>query len=173
MYESGPGEVDELEHAEGRRGFGEPDRARGPARLEHDDLARLDVADVLGADDVEAGGLGGQDPARRLVGGRVAPQAGRVAVALFGRQPTQDERPESERIADPDHPPLVQDDHADRDGKEAEAQHGHGDEHGEVEQAERQPARQVGRVCVGPALQRDSEIEIGAKAPGTRHSSRV
>ena len=66
MYESGPGEVDQLEDAQGaasRRRI--PDRARRPAGLEDDDLARLDVADELGADDVERRSSRSRGPSRR------------------------------------------------------------------------------------------------------------
>ena len=61
------------------------------ALLEDDDLARLDVAHVLGADDVEAGRLGAQAPA---VGGhRVGrPELGRAAGVVGGRQAAEDER---------------------------------------------------------------------------------
>src|SRR5664280_154106 len=99
------GEVDQLEDAEcGRRGR-EADRDRRPARLEDDDLARLHVADVLGADDVEARRLRAQDPALCAVG--VIPEAERAR--LGRREPAQDERPEPVRVADADHPPLVED----------------------------------------------------------------
>ena len=83
------------------------------AGLEDDDLAGLDVADVLGADDVEAGRLGREAPAgRRVV---VAPQARRRRPPAVGRgQPAEDERPEPVRVADADDPPLVEDDQAER-----------------------------------------------------------
>ena len=73
------GEVDELEDAERRCRLREADRAGLLAGLEDHDLARLDLADVLGADDVEAGRLRRQDPgvAGLVRGLRVAPQAAR------------------------------------------------------------------------------------------------
>ena len=53
----GPGEVDVLEDAEALRDLGEGlDRAQ-PLLVDDDDLARLDVAHELGADDVERAGL--------------------------------------------------------------------------------------------------------------------
>ena len=112
-----PREVDELEHAQRRVGRGEADRPRLPTLLEDDDLAGLDVTDVLRADDVEAGRLGREAPA--IAGARVAgphrvvePQAV-AADRVVGRgQAAEDERPEAERIADADDPLLVEDDEA-------------------------------------------------------------
>src|SRR5439155_6364328 len=90
----------------------EADRPRRSTGLEDDDLARLDVTDELGADDVEAGGLAREDPARsrRLVV-RIAPEPGCHGAIRGGRdrQPPEDERPEAVRIANADHPPLVED----------------------------------------------------------------
>ena len=105
----GPGEVDELEDAQRRRRVGETNRARRHAGLEDDHLARLNVADVLGADDVERGRLGRQAPARRRV---VAPPQAVVAVALGSGEAPEDERPEPERIADADDASFVEDDQA-------------------------------------------------------------
>ena len=87
-------------------GLGVPDRARRPTRLEDDDLARLDVADVLGADDVETGRLGREDPAGPGV--LVAPQA--ALGRLVELEPAEHEGPEAVRIADADDPPLIEDD---------------------------------------------------------------
>ena len=106
----GPGEVDELEDAQGGRRLGEADRARRDAGLEDDHLAGLDVADVFGADDVERGRLGREAPAGRgVVAGATGRRRGRPSAR---RQPPEDERPEAERIADADDPPLVEDDEA-------------------------------------------------------------
>ena len=78
--------------------------------LEHDDLARGDVAHELGAHDVERRGLGREDPAAGLV----VPQA-RGAVRGGGhRQPAQHERAEAVRIPDADDALLVEDDEAER-----------------------------------------------------------
>jgi hypothetical protein len=59
----GPGEVDQLEDTQGRAGFGEADGPRHPACLEDHDLARLDVPDILGADDIEPSRLRREAPA--------------------------------------------------------------------------------------------------------------
>ena len=110
----GPGEVDELEDAQrGARRARSGSDARLAPRLEDDDLAGLDVADVLGADDVEARGLRREDPAapcrrRRPTGRRRDVRRRRRRP----RQPPEDERPEPERVADADHPALVEDDEA-------------------------------------------------------------
>ena len=80
------------------------------ARLEDDDLARLDVADVLRADDVEGGGLRGEDPAGRVV----APQAGPVGAVAVVRQPSEDERAEAVRVAHADDLVLGEDHEAER-----------------------------------------------------------
>ncbi len=108
-----PGEVDELEDAQRRARLREAHGPRRAPRLEDHDLARLDVPDVLGADDVEPGGLRGQAPACAAV--LVAPQAAVRdvrGVAAVRWQPSQDERTEPERISDADHPALVEDDEA-------------------------------------------------------------
>ena len=84
----GPGEVDQLEDAQRRRRLGEPDRARRLARLEDDDLAGLDVADVLGADDVERGRLRREAPAGRGIVVR-SPQAVVRAADRGPRQPAR------------------------------------------------------------------------------------
>ena len=102
-----PGEVDELEDAQRGRRVGETDRARRLARLEDDHLAGLDVADVLGADDVEGRRLRREAPAG--LGVVAVPQA---VVDISGgraRQPTEDQRTETERIAHADDPALVED----------------------------------------------------------------
>ena len=103
----GPGEVDELEDAQGRARRREADGARRDAGLEDHQLARLHVPDVVGADDVEAGRLRREDPARLAVG--IVPQAGRVG---GGRQPPQDQRAEAVGVAHADDAPLVEDDQA-------------------------------------------------------------
>ena len=54
----GASEVDELEHAQGRSRVREAHRTRRVSGLQDDHLAGLDVAHVLGADDVEGGRLG-------------------------------------------------------------------------------------------------------------------
>ena len=60
----GPGEVDVFEDAEAARRGGEGAQRMDAGAVEHDELARLDVADELGADDVQRAGLRGQDMAR-------------------------------------------------------------------------------------------------------------
>ena len=101
-----PGEVDELEDAQGRRRLGVADGDRLPAGLEDHDLAGLHVAHELGAHDVERRGLRGEDPAA----GVVAPQPGGVTAGE--REPAEDERPEPVRVADADDALLVEDDEA-------------------------------------------------------------
>ena len=54
----GPGEVDELEHAQGGIGLRIPHGTGWYTRLQDHDLPGLDVTHEFGADDVEAGGLG-------------------------------------------------------------------------------------------------------------------
>ena len=106
----GPGEVDQLEDAQGGCRLGEPDGPRRLAGLEDDDLAGLDVADVLGADDVEARPSRTTGTSRRSRRRRsTARRRGRRAAA---GQAAEDERPEAERVADADDPPLVEDDQA-------------------------------------------------------------
>ena len=56
------GQVDELEQAALGVRLGEPGRAQ-PVLVDRDDLARLDLPDEAGADDVEGGGLAGDHPA--------------------------------------------------------------------------------------------------------------
>ena len=106
----GPGEVDQLEDAQRGRRVGEPDRARRLARLEDHHLARLDVAHVLRADDVEGRRLGRQAPARGGV--VVAPQAVTAVARIDRGQAPQHEWPEAERIAHADDAALVEDDQA-------------------------------------------------------------
>ena len=94
----GAGEVDELEDAQRRGRLGEADRARRLARLEDDHLARLDVADVLGADDVEGRRLRREAPAG--VGVVAVPQAvvGVAVRRVRGRRPrTSGRKPNGSR----------------------------------------------------------------------------
>ena len=49
--------------------------------VEHDELARLDVADQLGADDVQRAGLRGQDMARAQLAQHQRPHAQGIAHA--------------------------------------------------------------------------------------------
>ena len=85
----GPGEVDELEQAQGRLDgrLGERMRRPAPGRVDHDHLARVELSHEVRAHDVERGGLGGEHP------------------TLFELAETQ--RPEAVRIADADHSTLV------------------------------------------------------------------
>ena len=138
------GEVDEFEHAQRRCRVREPHRYGRAARLQDDELARLHVAHVLGADDVEARGLGAQDPAALLV---VAPQPGRLTGGFGRRQPAQHERPESEWIADADDSPLVEDDE------------GIGAPDGRQHAAQR--IDEIGRLIVGE--QRGQELRVRAR----------
>ena len=62
MQGVGAGEVDELEEAALGRGLGEAAGAQA-VLVDGDHLARLDLADVGGADDVEGRGLAGHHPA--------------------------------------------------------------------------------------------------------------
>ena len=111
MYESGPGEVDELEHAQGRRRLRVADRDRVAARPRGRRSRRARRrARSSAPDDVERRGLRGEDPAA----GVVAPQPGRAVVGRGHRQPPEDERPEPVRVADADHPLLVEDHEAER-----------------------------------------------------------
>ena len=128
------------------------------ARLEDDHLAGLDVADVLGADDVERRRLRRQAPA----GSRVvaAPQAV-VGIAAGGaRQPAQDERPEAERVAHADDPALVEDDQAVRaaDARQDAAA---------APRPCRRPARRRGARSAAPCRSRP------AAAPGRRQLARA
>ena len=77
-----PGEVDVFEDAGPRRLAGKGEEALHPVGVDHHDLAVLDVADELGADDVERAGLRAQD---------------RTAVELAEHQ-----RADAERIAGAD-----------------------------------------------------------------------
>ena len=77
------GEVDELEEAQARLGLGVPVLAAQARRVDHHHLARLHVADVVRADDVERRGLAREHPA-----------------ATF--EPAEHERPEAVRVADAD-----------------------------------------------------------------------
>src|SRR5829696_2526792 len=106
----GAREVDQLEHAEGRVRLGVRDRDRLAARLEHDDLAGLDVAHVLGADDVQGGRLRREDPAA----GPVIPQPRGAVRRGRHRQPAEDERAEPVGVAHADDALLVEDDEAER-----------------------------------------------------------
>ena len=79
----GPREIHILEDAEALRLDAERLHGGDAALVEDDELARLDVAHIVGADDVEGAGLGREDPA-------VAPLA-------------QHHRTDAERIAHADH----------------------------------------------------------------------
>ena len=74
----GTREVDELEQAELRRRFGEVVRAQ-PGRVDGHHLARLDVAHVMRADDVERRALAGENPSARDAAQRERPEAVWVA----------------------------------------------------------------------------------------------
>jgi hypothetical protein len=76
----GPGQVDVLEHARARGGRGEAARSQ-PMLVDGDDLTRLNLADQGGADDVQRGGLGGDDPAARQPADAQRPHAVWVAHA--------------------------------------------------------------------------------------------
>jgi hypothetical protein len=101
-----PGEVDELEDAQRRVGRRVADRAGLAARLEDHHLARFDVADVLGADDVEGGRLGRQEPGVAVAPG---PRSGALGTRCDALDPSEHERPEAVRVADADEPVLVED----------------------------------------------------------------
>ena len=82
-----------------------------PARLEDHDLAGLDVAHVLRADDVEAAVSDDRHPAvaAPVVRPRGAPSSARRRPRALSGQPAQHQRPEPVRVADADDPALVQD----------------------------------------------------------------
>ena len=87
----GAGDVDELEQAELRRGLGEPDRAHA-GRVDRDQLARLDVADEVRADDVERGRLAREHPTAFGAAEHERAEAVRVAHAEQVRLVHQHER---------------------------------------------------------------------------------
>ena len=98
QHRVGPGEVDVLEHAEpGGLVAERADRAHAVV-VDDDDLARLDVAHELGADDVERAGLARQHPGRLAIGLPV----------LVLIDPPQDQRPHAERVAHADQRLLAQ-----------------------------------------------------------------
>src|SRR6185437_1278624 len=74
-----PREVDEFEDAGAGRLWRKRLVSLGAAFVEYDDFAGFDIADILGADDIERAGLRGQD---------------RAAVEF-----AQHQRPDAERIA--------------------------------------------------------------------------
>ena len=82
----GAGEIDVLEDAEPAVAAVERHQAFDPAGADDDDLAGLDVAHEIGADDVERAGLRGEDP----------------GVA----EPAQHQWPHPQRVAHPDDPVL-------------------------------------------------------------------
>ncbi len=77
----GAGEVDELEHAEARRGDRERLLEAGAVLVDDDHLARLDLTDELGADDVQRRRLRGDDPPVVEPSHTHRPKAHRVADA--------------------------------------------------------------------------------------------
>ncbi len=105
----GAREVEELPDAE-RSARGGLERLHGtePARVGDDDLARLDLAHHLGADEVESTRLGGDHPGFRAVGGDQVslPGAGGSAADAAGVDPAEHERTEAVRVAEGDQPPL-------------------------------------------------------------------
>ncbi len=76
----GTREVDELEQTELRVGFGEPGGVDA-RRVDHDHLARLDLAHEVGADDVERRGLAREHPTAFDATEHEGPEAVRVAHA--------------------------------------------------------------------------------------------
>src|SRR6201999_4138694 len=82
-----PGEVDIFEDAEAFLLPVERFDAVYALVVDDDDLPRLDVADEVGADDVQRAGFAGQDPAASAPIGRIVADA------------AQDQRPHAERIA--------------------------------------------------------------------------
>jgi hypothetical protein len=94
----GAGEVDVLEDAAARLCFREA-RGTEPVLVDGDQLARLDLTDDGGADDVEGGGLGGHDPAALQAAEDQRADALRVAGGVEGVLVHEDEavRPPHER----------------------------------------------------------------------------
>ncbi len=78
-----PGQVDVLEDATLRGWVGEPG-GPNPVGVDGQQLAGLDFADERGADDVERGGFGGDDPATVQPTQRKRPHAVRVAGSVEG-----------------------------------------------------------------------------------------
>ena len=76
-----PGEIDVLEDARPRRQLAERLFRMGAVLVEDENFAVLDVAHVLGADDVERAGLGGEDRAAVELAEHQRPDAERVAGA--------------------------------------------------------------------------------------------
>ena len=81
-----PGEVDELEGAHGTlRRLGRDPAAAHPGRIDGHDLAWVDLADEVGADDIQGAGLAGDD---------VAGAARRLGIAVAAEA----EGPDAERV---------------------------------------------------------------------------
>ena len=101
----GAGEVHELEQAQGRLDLvrGEREERPRPVGVDHDHLARLELAHELGADDVERRALGGEHPA--LAG---------AAPGGPGRQAAQAQRAETVGVAHAGDAQLVHQDQGER-----------------------------------------------------------
>ena len=74
-------EIDVLKDTKGLSAFGKGKLRADPLVIDHNDLARLDIANEGGTDQVEGASLGGEDPTIIQLAERERPEAARIAHA--------------------------------------------------------------------------------------------